>query len=66
MVKVLEALKKRFKFRCCLLELFDATYIYEINDFVSMCMIALTTGINFEMPQINLINKIDVRIKESS
>jgi hypothetical protein len=61
MLEIVGALKKRLNLRCCLLELFDATYIYEINDFVSMCMIALTTGINFEMPQINLIHKIDVR-----
>lgn len=66
MVRVLEGLKKRFKLRCCLLELFDATYIYEVNDFVSMCMVALTTGINFEMPQINLINKIDVTLTRNS
>jgi hypothetical protein len=44
----------------CLLELFDATYIYNIDDFVSMCMMALTTGINFDLPHIPVLNKIDV------
>ena len=58
--KVIEALIKKFKLKACLLELFDATYIYEVNNFVSMCLISLTTSINIELPHVSLLSKIDV------
>lgn len=60
--RVINALIKKFSLKTCLLELFDATYIYEVNNFVSMCFISLTTGMNIEMPHISLISKIDVNI----
>lgn len=57
---VISKLVSRFHLKACLLELFDATYISEINSFLSMCLVTLTTGINIEMPHISLISKIDV------
>lgn len=43
-----------------ILELFDSTYIYQVNDFVALSMMSLVTMINLQMPQINILNKIDV------
>jgi len=34
--------------------------MYQVNDFVSLCMMSLVTMINFQMPHINVLNKIDV------
>jgi GTPase SAR1 family protein len=44
----------------CILELFDCTYMHDINQFISLCMMSLSTMINMEMPHINLLNKVDV------
>lgn len=57
---VIASLVKKFQLKTCLLELFDATYIYEVNNFVSMCLISLTTGMNIELPHIALLSKIDL------
>ena len=57
---VIESLIKKFKLRSCILELFDASYIGEVNNFVSMCLISLTTGSHIELPKIALLSKIDV------
>jgi hypothetical protein len=58
--RVIITLVSRLGLKTCLLELFDATYMYEINNFVAMCMVTLTTGINIEMPHISLLSKFDV------
>ena len=60
MKNVIESLIKKLSLKACVLELFDATYIDEVNNFVSMCLISLTTGVNIELPQIALLSKIDV------
>ena len=57
---VIESLIKKFKLQSCMLELFDASYINEVNNFVSMCLISLTTGSHIELPKIALLSKIDV------
>jgi hypothetical protein len=43
-----------------MLELFDCTYIYELKHFISLCMMSLASMVNFELPHINVLNKIDV------
>ena len=58
--KVIESLIKKFKLRSCMIELFDASYINDVNNFVSMCLISLTTGSHIELPKIALLSKIDV------
>ena len=60
MKNVIESLVKKLSLKACVLELFDATYIGEVNNFVSMCLISLTTGVNIELPQIALLSEIDV------
>jgi hypothetical protein len=60
MQKVINEVTKHFEMKTCLLEVFDASYIYEVNQFVSICMATLTTGVNFDMPHVSILNKIDV------
>jgi hypothetical protein len=60
MKKVINTLVQTYSLSPCLLELFDATYIYRIEDYISMCMMTLTSMINLEMPHLSLLNKIDV------
>jgi len=43
---LIKYLQKNLIQNTCILELFDATYIYQVNDFVSMCMMSLVTMIN--------------------
>ena len=43
---VIEKLVKKFSLTTCLLELFDSSYINQVNNFVSMCLISLATGMN--------------------
>lgn len=38
--------------------------MHDVNQFISMCMVSLSTMINLELPHINILNKIDV-IKSS-
>jgi hypothetical protein len=45
----------------CLLELYDCTYLYQVEDFVSICMMTLTSMLNLDMPHLSLLSKIDVR-----
>ena len=44
----------------CFVELFDCTYVYGLKHFLSMCMMSLASMINFEVPHINVLNKIDL------
>ena len=34
--------------------------MHDVDQFVSLCMMSLSTMINLEMPHINLLNKVDV------
>lgn len=57
---IIFSLIKRFNLEPCLLELFDATYIYRLSDFTSMIMMSLATICHIEIPHIAILNKIDV------
>lgn len=46
----------------CLLELYDCTYLYQVEDFVSVCMMTLTSMLNLDMPHLSLLSKIDVTL----
>jgi hypothetical protein len=60
MQRVLGEVTGKLRLSACLLEVFDASYIYEVNDFLSICMASLTTGVSFGMPHVALLNKVDV------
>lgn len=60
MKMIIKDLTKVYSLNACVVELFDATYIYEITNLVSMIMMSLSSMINLEMPHLNLLNKIDV------
>jgi hypothetical protein len=34
--------------------------MHDVNQFISLCMMSLSTIINLEMPHINLLNKVDL------
>lgn len=40
--------------------MFDSTYMHDINQFVSICLVSLATLINLELPHINVLNKVDM------
>lgn len=56
---VIERIQK-LSYQMVMVELFDCTYVYELKHFISMCVMSLCSMINFELPHINVLNKIDV------
>ena len=34
--------------------------MHDVNQFISLCMMSLSTIINLELPHINVLNKIDL------
>jgi len=62
---IIAALKKNKVFTSNLVavELFDSYYCYDSANFLSICMTALNSLMNLELPHINVLSKIDM-IKE--
>jgi len=59
---VIEKLQKNDKFKASLvaIELFEAFNIYDPAQYISICLSALSSMINLELPHINVLSKIDL------
>lgn len=58
--KITKKLKPKHTVQPCVIELFDCTYMHDLNQFLSLCMMSLATMINLELPHLNVLNKIDL------
>ncbi len=57
---VIERVSTELHLKSCIIELFDCSYLYETNDFISLCMMSLCSLVNFNLPHVNILNKIDL------
>lgn len=59
MQRIIKYLQRQLEMRLCVVFLIDSQFATDVLKFVSCAMCALSCMINFELPHINLITKID-------
>lgn len=60
LAKLFQRLEKQLNFRLVVINLSDCVYITSPNQYVSIVLLALRTMLQFNLPQINVLSKIDM------
>lgn len=60
LAKLFQNLEKQLNFRLVVVNLSDCVYITEPNQYLSIVLLALRTMLQFNLPQINVLSKIDM------
>lgn len=57
---VFHRLEKQLDMRLCVVNLTDSFYITQPNQYISVVLLALRTMLQFDLPQVNVLSKIDL------
>ncbi|KAL6925519.1 hypothetical protein ACO0SA_000117 [Hanseniaspora valbyensis] len=58
--KIFQKLSKRFDLRLCVVNLVDSIYLTSPNKYISILLLSLRSMMMMDLPQINVISKIDM------